>query len=66
MYVMCATHSEFNEIKVRLEIGILMFNYAAVKNWMRLVAWFSSYGVKCLADTEHNVLRNLRNVYVLH
>ena len=43
----------FIKTKVRPEIGIPMFNCAAVKQWTRSVAWFLSYGAKCIADVEH-------------
>ena len=41
-----------------------MFNCVAVKKWKRSVAWFPSYGVKCIADVEcrkRNVKRQLES-----
>jgi len=52
------------KIEIRHEIGILMFNCAAVKKWKRSVAWFPSYGAKRIADTECKVSRK-RNVFTL-
>ena len=49
------------KIKIRPEIGTSMFNCVAVKKWKRSVAWFPSYGVKCIADVEGNFSRK-RNV----
>ena len=43
------------KIEIRPEIGISMFNCAAVKKWKRSVAWFASYGVKRIADAERNL-----------
>ena len=42
----------FMKIDIRPEIGISMFNCAAVKKWKRSVAWFLSYGAKRIVDTE--------------
>ena len=41
-----------------------MFNCAAVKKWKRSVAWFLSYGAKCIADVECNFSRK-HNVFTL-
>ena len=41
------------EIEIRPEIGILVFNCAAVKKWKQSVAWFPSYGVQRITDAEH-------------
>ena len=45
------------KIKVRLEIGISMFNCAAVKKWKRSVAWnnfhWPEMDSRCSLQTQH-------------
>ena len=45
------------KIKIKPEIGISMFNCAAVEKWKRSVAWFPSCGAKSIMDTERNFSR---------
>ena len=53
------------KIETRPEIGISMFNCAAVKKWKRSIACFPSYGAKCIADTERKFSRK-RNVFTVN
>ena len=46
------------KIEIRPEISVLMFNCAVVKNWKRSVAWFQSYGAKCIVDANANFQEN--------
>ena len=46
--------THFMKIEIRPEIDIPMCNFASGKIWKRSVAWFPSYGVKCVADAERN------------
>ena len=46
----------FMKIEIRPNIGIIIV--CGSEKWKRSVAWFPSYGVKCIADAEHNFMRS--------
>ena len=55
----------FMKIEIRPEIGISMFNCAAVKKWKWSVVWFLSYEAKHIADAECKFLRKRKRFYVV-